>query len=205
MALMLDGVQEMAQDVLACVCAALQDAAAQVDGQPGCPCRSCLVPGLVSWNSCDDPCTPVPAEQAGGQLSVSVARLYQSTDFPTPDRGPARAAARGRSACVPPAPLAVELLVTLLRCAPTMDEGGCPPSCDERGDVARILHTDMAVVYNALLCCLPATSGRRRGRVVFVGESKTVGAQGGCVGLEQRVTVALRACLCPDETGGGTP
>lgn len=60
----------------------------------------------------------------------------------------------------------------------------------------------MVVVRNALECCLPSTGEQRRGRVVFVGESKTVGPEGMCVGLEQRVTVALPGCGCPS---GGTP
>jgi hypothetical protein len=199
MALNLNAVQDAAEAVLACVCAALQDAAGQVDGQPGCPCRTCLVPGMPAWDSCDDPCNEAPADGAGGQLSVNVARLFPSSDFPTQDRTLPVAQARGRATCAVPANMAVELVVTLLRCAPTFDEGGCPPPCDALGEAARILHTDMVVVRNALECCLPTTGEQRRGRVVFVGEGRTVGPQGGCVGLEQRVIVALPGCLCPQE------
>ncbi|MER7841671.1 hypothetical protein ABTY98_38750 [Streptomyces sp. NPDC096040] len=202
MALNLNAVQDAAEAVLGCVCAALQEAAGQVDGQPGCPCRTCLVPGTVAWDSCDDPCNEAPAGGAGGQLSVNVARLFPSTDFPTADRTLPPTQARGRLTCATPPAMAVELVVTLLRCAPTFDEGGCPPPCDALGEAARILHTDMVVVRNALECCLPATGEQRRGRVVFVGEGRTVGPQGGCVGLEQRVTVALPGCGCPQE---GTP
>ncbi|MFJ1528299.1 hypothetical protein ACIOFV_07700 [Streptomyces mirabilis] len=202
MALNLTAVQDAAEAVLGCVCAALQVAAGQVDGQPGCPCRSCLVPGTPAWDSCDDPCNEAPEGGAGGQLSVNVARLYPSTEFPTVDRTLPQAAARGRTLCTPSAAMAVELVVTVLRCAPSFDEGGCPPSCDALGEAARILHIDMVVVRNALECCLPATGDQRRGRVVFVGEQRTVGPQGGCVGLEQRVTVALSSCLCLSE---GTP
>ncbi|MGX1301330.1 hypothetical protein RKD35_002818 [Streptomyces albogriseolus] len=201
MALNLTAVQDAAEAVLGCVCAALQDAAEQVDGQPGCPCRSCLVPGLPAWDSCEDPCNTAPAG-AGGQLSVNVARLFPSTEFPTADRTLPPALARGKLTCTVPTAMAVELVVTLLRCAPTFDEGGCPPPCEALGEAARILHTDMVVVRNALECCLPATGEQRRGRVVFVGESKTVGPEGMCVGLEQRVTVALPGCGCPSE---GTP
>jgi len=198
MALRLTAVQEAAEAVLGCVCAALQDAAEQVEGQPGCPCRSCLVPGLAAWDSCDDPCNQAPGGGAGGQLTVNVARLFSSSEFPTADRTLPPTQARGRLTCAAPPAMAVELVVTLLRCAPTMDEGGCPPSCEALGEAARILHTDMVVVRNAVECCLPATSEQRR-RVVFVGESKTVGPEGGCVGLEQRVTVALPGCGCPQE------
>ncbi|MGW3971216.1 hypothetical protein ACWEFD_18190 [Streptomyces ardesiacus] len=200
MALMLNAVQDAAEAVLGCVCAALQDAADQVDGQPGCPCRSCLVPGLPAWDSCDDPCNQAPAEGAGGQLSVNVARLYTSTEFPTADRTVPPTQTRGRLTCSAPPALAVELMVTLLRCAPSFDERGCPPTCEELGAAARILHTDLVVVRNAVECCLPTTGAQRRGRVVFVGETRTVGPEGGCVGLEQRVTVALPGCGCPQET-----
>ncbi|MFF1468063.1 hypothetical protein [Streptomyces mirabilis] len=202
MALMLNAVQDVAEAVLGCVCAALQDAASQVEGQPGCPCRSCVVPGAVAWDGCDDPCNATLEGGAGGQLSVNVSRLYSSTEFPTADRTLPPTQARGRTMCAAPPAMAVELVVTLLRCAPSFDEGGCPPSCEALGEAARILHTDMVVVRNAVECCLPTTGEQRRGRVVFVGESRTVGPQGLCVGLEQRVTVALPGCLCPQE---GTP
>lgn len=200
MAVMTGSVQEAAESVLGCVCAALQDAAAADPEQPGCPCRSCIVPGMPAWDSCDDPCNRSPAGGAGGQLTVNVARVYQSADFPIPDRGLPPAAARGaRMHCAPPSNLAVELIVTLLRCAPGPDEDGCPPSCEDLGAAARILHTDMTTVYNALLCCLPSSRERQRGRAVFVGESRTIGPQGLCVGLEQRVTVGIPSCLCPAE------
>ncbi|MGW2964027.1 hypothetical protein ACWDGI_36965 [Streptomyces sp. NPDC001220] len=94
----------------------------------------------------------------------------------------------------------MELVVTVLRCAPSFGEGACPPSCDALEEAARILHIDMVVVRNALERCLPTTGDQRRGRVVFVGEQRTVGPQGGCVGLEQRVTVALQGCLCPSDS-----
>lgn len=197
MALRLHAIQEAADAVLACVCAALQETAAEVEGQPGCPCRSCVVPGLPAWDSCDDPCGQAPADDAGGQLSVSVVRMYQSTSFPAPDREGPSPATQGRR-CVPPPALAVELRVTLLRCAPPPAEDGCPPSCDELGEAARILHVDMATVYNALVCCLPGASSRRKGLQFYVGQQRTVGPEGGCVGLEQSVTIALPSCGCPE-------
>lgn len=202
MALRVDAVQEAAEAVLDCVCGALQQAAETIEGHPGCPCRACLVPGTPAWDSCDDPCGQNPADAAGGQLSVSVVRLYTSSDFPTPDRngaGPVPAMAGRR--CQVPAPAAVELKVTLLRCAPTFDDRGCPPSCDALGGAALVLHRDMVTVHNALLCCLPETGGRRKGREVFVGASRTVGPEGMCVGLEQLVTVALPACSCSSLEG----
>ncbi|MCM1964833.1 hypothetical protein [Streptomyces sp. G1] len=190
-------VHDLAEDVLMCVCVALDQAAVDVPGQPGCPdCRACLVPGTVAWDSCEDPCAAGPAG-AGGQLTVNVARMYPSTSFPVEDRE-----VRGLRGCTLPTYTAVELVITLLRCVPGPDEGGCPPTCEELAAAARVLHVDLATVYNALLCCLPGTAPNPRGRRYVIGTSKTIGPEGGCVGLEQRVTVALYGCSpCP---GGET-
>lgn len=186
-------IHELTESVLGCVCFALDSTAATVEGQPGCPsCRACVVPGSVAWDSCDDPCGE---ESSGGQLTVSVARIFASSDadFPSETR-----TVQGVRGCVPPTMTALELVVTLLRCAPTVSEHGCPPTCDELSVASKVLHVDMVSVYNGLLCCLPGTEQRRRGRRFVMGVQKTIGPEGGCVGLEQRVTVALPGCApCP--------
>lgn len=186
-------IHDLTEAVLGCVCVALDFTAAEVPGQPGCPsCRTCVVPGQVAWDSCDDPCGP---QESGGQLTVSVARIYPSTDGEFPSEARTVQGVRG---CVPPNLTALELVVTLLRCVPTMTEQGCPPTCDELAAASRALHADMVTVYNALLCCLPGTEQRRRGRRFVMGVQRTIGPEGGCVGLEQRVTVALPGCApCP--------
>ncbi|MFJ5890273.1 hypothetical protein [Streptomyces californicus] len=187
-------IHDLATSVLACVCLALDTAAGTVEGQPGCPaCRACVVPGAVAWDSCDDPCD---SKGGGGQLTVSVARIFSSSDaeFPSESR-----IVQGVRGCGPPPMLALELVVTLLRCAPTFSEDGCPPTCEELEAAAQVLHVDMVTVYNALLCCLPGTEQRRRGRRFVLGVQRTLGPEGGCVGLEQRATVALPGCApCPD-------
>jgi hypothetical protein len=184
---------DLTQAVLTCVCQALTDAAAEVEGQPGCPCRACVVAGAPAWDGCEDPCSG----GAGGQLTVHVARLWPSTDFPSRDQE-----VRGLRGCAPPPTTAAELVVTLLRCAPTLDDRGCPPTCEAMAAAARVTHVDAVTVYNALICCLPGTAGPR-GRRFVMGEGKIVGPQGGCVGVEQRVTVALPGCApCP---GGESP
>ncbi|MEW2568308.1 hypothetical protein [Streptomyces sp. NPDC047070] len=195
MALSLTAVQDVTEAVLGCVCQALQVTATQIDGQPGCPCRVCVVPGQPAWDSCEDPCNSSP-EDVVGQLSVSVLRMYPSSlkVFPGEERQ-----VLGVKDCTLSQLTAVELLVTLLRCAPGPTEDACPPSCEDLATAARVLHTDMTTVYNALLCCFPSTSLRRRGQLFTVGQQRTVGPQGGCVGLEQRITVALNGCKCPEE------
>ncbi|GAA2945988.1 hypothetical protein GCM10020227_11060 [Streptomyces flavovirens] len=147
------------------------------------------MPGQVAWDGCEDPCD---GTGAGGQLAVSIARIYPSTRFPDLDRE-----VRGVRGCQPPPTTAAEMVITLLRCAPAVNEHGCPPTCAELSDAARVTHVDAATVYNALLCCLPLT-GSRRGRRFVMGEQRIIGPQGGCVGIEQRVTVALPGCApCP--------
>jgi hypothetical protein len=183
-------VHDMAQAVLACVCAALEETASEVDGQPGCPpCRSCVVPGTPAWDSCADPCSG----EAGGQLTVNVARLYPSSEFPTQSND-----VQGIRNCGPPA-TAVELVVTLLRCVPTADGNGCPPSCDEQAAAAQVVHVDAVTIMNALYCCLPSIGPARRGPKFVVGAQRIIGPEGGCVGVEQRVTIALPGCSCPEE------
>lgn len=194
MALSLTAVQDLTEAVLGCVCQALDVTAQQIPEQPGCPCRVCVVPGQPAWDSCEDPCDG--GDQAGGQLSVSVVRMYPSAlaVFPAEDRQ-----VLGVKNCTLPQLTAVEILVTLLRCAPGPSEDACPPSCEDLAKASAVLHTDMTTVYNALLCCFPTTSLRRRGQLFTVGQQRTVGPQGGCVGLEQRITVALNPCKCPEE------
>ncbi|MCL7377014.1 hypothetical protein [Streptomyces sp. 35G-GA-8] len=125
-----------------------------------------------------------------------MARIYGSSDaeFPSESR-----VVQGVRACTAPPVTALELVVTLLRCAPTFTEVGCPPTCDELTRASQVLHVDMVTVYYALLCCLPGTQQSRRGRRFVMGVQKVIGPEGGCVGLEQRVTVALPGCgKCPD-------
>ncbi|PWI06532.1 hypothetical protein DIZ27_32855 [Streptomyces sp. NWU339] len=190
MALPTLAVHEIADAILGCVCSALDETAAQIDDYPGCPCRACVVPGTPAWDGCADPCTG----DVGGQLTVSTVRLYPSRNFPEQDTN-----IQGVRGCTPPPVTAVEYLVTLLRCAPLPNANGCPPTCDEQAEAARIVHIDSTVIMNALLCCLPGTSSSRRGRKFVLGPSRIVGPEGGCVGVEQRVTVALPGCGCPSE------
>jgi len=191
MALKPTALDDLAQLVLACVCAALDETAAKVDGQPGCPdCRTCVVAGAPAWDDCDSPCDG----GSGGQLTVNISRMYPTTNFPTEDRE-----VRGLRTCTPPPLTAVDVVVTLLRCVPTTDEGGCAPTCGELAEAARVIHIDAVTVYNAMLCCFPTTGTRRRGQRYVLGQSRILDPQGGCGGIEQRITVALDGCGCPTE------
>ena len=193
MALKTTGIVEITEAVLGCVCVALDQVHEAVPEQPGCPdCRACVVPGEVAWDDCSNPCT---GQGSGGQLAVSVGRTYLSSNFPADDR-----TLLGAKTCVAPPNLAVEVIVTLLRCAPEPDVNGCPPSCEALAEAARVAHTDLVTIINALVCCLPdTTTGRNRRRFVM-GAGRMLGPAGGCVGVEQRVTIAVPSCYpCPTD------
>ncbi|MET7981699.1 MULTISPECIES: hypothetical protein [unclassified Streptomyces] len=190
-------VQELAEGVLGCICEALDDTAAKVDGQPGCPCRSCVVPGQPAWDTCDDPCGE--AATTGGQLTVNVARMYASSLDTFPSTEARDQAVRGKRGCKLPGLTAVELVITVLRCVPTPNDQGCPPSCEDLAAAARVINFDAVSVLNALDCCLPALGVRRQGLLYVIGAQRQVGPEGGCAGTEQRVTVGLVNCKCPDD------
>ncbi|MFF0092666.1 hypothetical protein ACFYSF_22270 [Streptomyces canus] len=182
-------IHETAELLLACVCAELAATAAQVDGQPGCPCRSCVVAGTPAWDDCGGDCS---GGTPPGQLTVNFVGMVASSNFPTDTRD-----VIGSKNCAPIRP-AAEYLITLLRCAPGSDQNGCPPSCEELTQAAQILAVDATSVWNAIQCCFPSTSDARRGQTFVMGPQRVVGPDGDCVGIEQRVTVSLPSCRCPE-------
>lgn len=179
---------EAAQALLACVCVALDQAATEVEDHPGCPCRACVVPGQPAYDNCSNDCDP---NDPGGQLTVHIARIYTTDQFPNE----VTEARRGTS-CGHAAQMAAELVVTLLRCAPMPDPNTlCPPSCDDIEAVARTVHVDASTIIRAVQCCL--------GQVVkryVPGRTTILTPQGGCTGVESRVTVALPPLCCPKES-----
>lgn len=197
MALTLTAVHDMAADILACVCAALEQAAAEDDTGclPGCPTRACVVPGRPAWDSCgQEDC----GDEVGGQLTVHLVGLR-----PAPTTGDATRVAMAAAGCGPPPRTVAELVVTLLRCAPVPDDTGCPPDCEEMDAAARVVHADAVTVWSALTCCLPEITHSRRGtpRWELPAGPQIVGPQGGCVGVEQRVLVTMPAVCCDDSEG----
>jgi len=189
LALTATSIHTMAEGILACVCAALDELPATVEGHPGCPCNTCLVPGQPAWDWCAADCgTTCP-----GELYVGMRRLYPSRDSPRPFTE-----VRTGHSC-PPLLTAAEFTITLARCAPVADDNGIPPSCDDLAESARILHADAAGIANALHCCVPGLAADGRRLRYLVGEQRVIGPQGRCVGLEQIVTVALGGCACPSE------
>jgi hypothetical protein len=192
MALAALAVYDLAEGVLACVCAALEEAEAEVEGAQGCPCRASVVPGgTVAWDGCADPC----GDECGGMLAVGVSRMYLSDTFPIPSQ-----AVQGSKNCVTTPYTAVELVITLLRCSPVGDDMGNPPEPTELAEAARVMMIDSAVVLDALQCCLPGLAPPGGKLLYTIGAFRSLGPEGGCAGGEWRVTIALTTCRCP-ETG----
>jgi hypothetical protein len=193
---------EAAEALLGCVCEALDRLPEEVAGLAGCPCRVGVVPGQAAADGCDGGCNVQPGEYPG-QLTVGVARMYPSDPvaFPresgtgqtnTPGGG-----VRDNRNCALPQTTAVELVVTLFRCVPTGVEP-CPPTMVELGESAMQLHADMLAAQQGVLCCFNGTDTvSRRGRRYVMGQTVVLGPQGGCIGFELRVVVALDGTLPP--------
>lgn len=194
MALSILAVDAAASSLLACVCSGLATLPAEVPGLDGCPCRSCVVPGTPAADNCGEGCEALPAGQFPGQLTVNVVRIYSAERQGFPREAQT---IRDLKDCPPPQTTAVELLVTLYRCVPGVSDEGCPPSCEALSASAMQLHADMLAIQRAILCCYAGTDTTRpRGRRYVMGASTVTGPRGDCVGIEQRVTVALDDGLC---------
>jgi len=157
-----DLLQLMAQDVLDCVCLALEN-----ESPCGCPCRKCVVFGPPVWDDC-----------CSGQLTIWVERIYVAAKFPQTDGQPITCAA----------PLAADFVLQLIRCVPTVDDNGVAPSCEAISASAAKIYQEMYIVERALLCCLAAF---KKNRAFVMKDMRPIGPQGGCAGFEVRFTVEM--------------
>jgi hypothetical protein len=108
---------------------------------------------------------------------VGVERLFAYNAFPAP-AGPVN--------CYPP--LAVDLVVGVLRCAPTVNDQGEAPTCEALGESSARVYEDAYAVATGILCCLVPD---HKLRPFVMGAQRPVGPAGGCAGTETRFTVAL--------------
>lgn len=203
MALSMLAIHQAAQNLLDCVCGAVDALTLSVPGLAGCPCRVGVVPATPAADGCDGGCDAGPGEWPG-QLTVNVVRLYASdlTVFPREAGGTSQTAnglgVRSLKNCTMPQVTAVELAVTLFRCAPGPSDEGCPPAMAELDASAMQYHADMLAVQQGILCCYSGTDvTRRTGRRYVMGQTTTIGPSGACVGFQTRVTVALDDSLPP--------
>jgi hypothetical protein len=146
--------------------------------------RACVVPGAaIAWDDC---C---------GQLAVAVSRTYLSDNFPLEfAAGPQQL---GAGSPCGPAWLVAELAVQVVRCAPTLDDAGNPPSCIALDTSAQETLADAWLVRRAVTCRLAQLADVDQLVDYRVGAQLLLGPEGACVGSQLPVLVCLdNACQC---------
>lgn len=142
-------------------------------------------PGLsVPWdNCCEDQ----------GQLWVRVVQQFPSRTFPNPDAS---------SAGCHPLFYTVQLGIGTIRCAHTVDDDMVfPTECEMTEDAYGML-ADKALLETAIRCCWQPSTPYQK---VILGNWAPVENEGGCVGGEWLVSVAIGACPCPEDPPAPVP
>lgn len=162
------------------ISACIIDALAQTPA--GAPDRQCLLVPTQSipWDNCD----------CGGQIATAIQSVYGSSRFPTPAD-----ATRDWSPCGPAWQVA-QVLVSVVRCVPTMDDQGQPPSCPAELAAALTLEDDRTAIRQALACCLTNLKDTAVIGAWAMNPTVTVGELGGCAGVETTFLIGARSCLC---------
>ena len=134
--------------------------------------RAAVYPAMIPWDGCE--C---------GTLAVAVQRQYLTTSFP--------AVADAEQVPCGGGFVAADLLVQLLRCAPTPDGRSVAPGVGPLEDTAKLILTDAWVALSTAQCTLAALE--EEGVIVeyVVRPQAFAGPQGGCVGSVLAVTVAV--------------
>jgi hypothetical protein len=136
------------------------------------------VPGEIAWDACE--C---------GLLAISEQRRYPSIDFPT----------EGLNDALPcGAPYTVvPYVIALVRCVPSSEEDGEPPTVEALSAAAEQLNTDIAKLRQAIWCCLNDLYRTNQVLAFTVGASDVVGPEGGCAGHQLTVLVGFgNDCGC---------
>ena len=130
--------------------------------------------GVPVWDNC---C---------GQLVVGIENIYRSQTFPAEDSSDERCSGEVVSLVV---------LATLVRCVPTIDDRGRPPSQQAMADAHAGVLRDQGIMWKAMSAPMPPTWEWER---AFV-RSATVTPTGGCVAIETRATIGIDAARwCAD-------
>jgi len=138
--------------------------------------RACVVPGDIAWDECN--C---------GLLAVTARRFFLSDNFPETSLGVGLIRS---SPCDLPW-LVAELLVQVIRCAPTSHDDGSPPTCLALGTAARILLEDAYVTLTTVVSILCGMTDADEIIDYVIGEQVTRGPEGDCVGTELNVFVGV--------------
>jgi hypothetical protein len=124
-----------------------------------------IAAGSVAWDNC---C---------GQLVVAPERVYRTARFPL--EGP------DENGCYDGL-IALDLVVLLLRCVPVISDTGQPPEDLELSDAYTAILDDASLIWDVLATTpLPTWWDRANQSQTFVG------AEGGCIGVETRITLGV--------------
>lgn len=136
--------------------------------------RSGQVPGQIAWDDCD----------CGGQLAVTVPRVYLAETFPEETEGPVGVR------CQAPYEVA-EYTVSVIRCAPQPKGQALSPVMAELDAAAGLLLQDIAETMTAvsrLLCTLHEDDEISD---YLVTPAESAGPEGACVGFTLRILISL--------------
>ena len=142
------------------------------------PDRAIVTVGQIAWDEC--PC---------GQLAVTLVEMFPAETFPT-------FTLRGSIRC-PPGLWIAHYTVEMLRCASGSSDTGTPPTPAALASDALLAVKDAHAVRAGVRCCLEVEGAAARIIQFGVGRQLMVGPQGGCVGSDLDVYIALAGCLCP--------
>jgi hypothetical protein len=123
-------------------------------------------PAITVWDDC---C---------GQLTVTVENIYRSNPFP--------AEASTDERCDDEV-IAVVILAALVRCLPTVDGKGRPPTQEQLQASGERILDDQGVMWRAMAAPMPSTYEWERS---FIRQT-TVVPTGGCVAIETRATIGI--------------
>jgi hypothetical protein len=176
MATLPDVLSPTMENLLACANGALIEADVPVG-------KAFLNPGLeIPWdNCCEDQ----------GQLWVRVLQMYPSRSFPAPDQ---------TAASCNPMFWTAQLGVGTLRCAHTVnDHNEFPTQCEMTSDALQMTR-DAALLETAIRCCWAPPMEK-----FLIERWVPLSTEGGCMGGEWTVFVALPSCSCPSDPPAPVP
>ena len=137
------------------------------------PARHGVVPGAIAWDACD--C---------GLLAVSVGQIYPTEVFPNP------ALARVGNGCDAPWE-AAEVIMQVVRCTPTVDDVGEPPTVEALDAAAREILQDAYEMMRAVSETLCQMNEDREISDFLMRPLTPQGPSGACGGNELRAVVSL--------------
>jgi hypothetical protein len=138
------------------------------------PARVALVPGAVSWDTC----------QCAGELYGTVLATGLASVFPTP-------APDASGLNCPPPYVVVTVGVAMLRCAPVPDTNGNPPSTEAQAASAAQVLTDAATIRASVTCGLRALVTAGSLADWAIGAEAPLGPEGGCTGTTLSFTLGF--------------